>query len=105
MVSSGLALTGQHGSCAEDPRVGCSAPGGLSQEQRGRIPSLDLLAMVPWKTVSEGFFLSAPGQGWLSELAHVQLFIHENPQVLLHSSSQWVLLTVPCHKNASLCKT
>ena len=44
--SSGLTPTGPCPSCAEGSTAGCRNPGEVSPEQRGRIPSLHLLAIL-----------------------------------------------------------
>jgi len=77
VASSGPAPTGPALSCAEGSRAGRRTPGGLSPEwSRGAESPLDLLAKLAQHTVG---LLGC--EHTLS--AHVQLFVHQHPQVLL----------------------
>lgn len=67
--------------CAGGPRAGCRAPCGVSKgEQRGRTPSLDLLASLLWVQPRIWLFFCLC-------CVRVRPFIHESPQVLLHRAA------------------
>ena len=80
-ASSGPALTGPYLSCTEDPRGGCSTPGGVSQE---RIKGENHL---PQPAGHASFEAAQDTLGFLgckrTLPAHVQFLIHQYPQVLL----------------------